>query len=57
VTAAAHLATCTGLTATWCPVHGQCICRQGDDRNAALDRWDCPLHGLTSDHGEREAAS
>jgi len=43
---------CTGLTARWCPIHGDCTCPERPDGD-----WDgsddCPLHGLDSDHGEK----
>lgn len=44
---------CTGIAACWCPIHGDCICRD----NAAEDgEWSenpaCPLHGLTSNHAD-----
>jgi hypothetical protein len=40
---------CTGITAAWCPVHGDCSCpTNSEDR--ADDR--CPLHAPTSAHGE-----
>jgi hypothetical protein len=44
---------CTGITASWCPVHGDCTCR----RYASGERIDgsrrgCPLHDDDSAHGE-----
>lgn len=57
--AAAHRAntTCTGLTATWCPVHGDCACPElegvwGSDGRSMSDPA-CPLHAITSDHAEK----
>jgi len=41
---------CTGVSARWCPVHGDCTCEPGGD--ADLDEPDCPLHGTASDHAE-----
>ena len=41
---------CTGLTAAWCPSHGDCTCPDRED--AQLDHPTCPLHGHTSDHGD-----
>jgi hypothetical protein len=38
---------CTGISATWCPVHGDCTCRDPDDKNDD----DCPLHAAASTHG------
>lgn len=37
---------CTGVTASWCPVHGDCRCDP-----PTLDSRLCPLHAPTSDHG------
>ncbi len=37
---------CEGLTARWCPVHGDCICEDVGDNPG------CPLHSITSDHAE-----
>lgn len=42
---------CTGLAASWCPIHGDCTC---PDRERAMDSEHCPLHSRTSDHCERE---
>jgi hypothetical protein len=39
---------CTGVTATWCPVHGDCTCAK--DRYMHDDS--CPLHSGESAHGE-----
>ena len=39
---------CTGLTAIWCPVHGDCRC---PNRAQAMDDPECPLHSSDSDHG------
>ncbi len=47
---------CTGLTAVWCPVHGDCTC--DEDVLTALygpgpgDYERCPLHSPFSDHAE-----
>lgn len=41
-------AACTGLSASWCPVHGECIC----DRLGDLDDPACPLHNSTSTHDD-----
>lgn len=38
---------CTGLTARWCAVHGDCTCPRDE---AHLDSQRCPLHGPESDH-------
>lgn len=42
---------CTGITAAWCPVHGDCRC---PDRESGgdLDDPSCPLHGADGHHGE-----
>jgi hypothetical protein len=39
---------CTGISASWCPIHGDCTCRDECDRNDD----DCPLHSAASTHGE-----
>jgi hypothetical protein len=39
---------CTGLTASWCPVHGDCSC---PNREEAMDDEGCPLHSWESSHG------
>lgn len=39
---------CTGVTAAWCPVHGDCTC---PDRLVAMD-GPCPLHDHDSLHGD-----
>jgi hypothetical protein len=40
-------ANCTGMTAAWCPLHGDCTC---PDREAAMDSPTCPLHAYESSH-------
>lgn len=47
-------AACTGIGASWCPVHGDCTCPRNDDGEAldGLDDPSCPLHSLTSRHGD-----
>lgn len=48
---------CTGLTAIWCPIHGDCSCGHGGGPAidiANMDDADCPLHGIASDHAEAE---
>lgn len=39
---------CTGASAGWCPVHGDCVCKNPDDKNDE----NCPLHSKSSSHGE-----
>lgn len=42
---------CTGMTALWCPVHGDCSCpEEGPDD--PRDAEHCPLHSFASSHGE-----
>lgn len=45
---------CTGMTATWCPVHGGCTCDRDDEHDGEVDfasgEGTCPLHALGSDH-------
>lgn len=55
---------CTGVAAVWCPVHGDCACRcdyhacpvkECDDclqREERIDASKCPLHDLSSTHGD-----
>ncbi len=33
---------CTGVTAKWCPIHGDCLCEDPQ----------CPLHSIASTHAE-----
>lgn len=59
---------CTGVTARWCPLCGDCTCRTHDDALDAevIDSYrigmhdvpilsdpSCPLHTPGSDHAER----
>jgi hypothetical protein len=44
--------TCTGITASWCPNHGNCCCEIGPDGTRSLDDHNCPLHAPNSHHGE-----
>lgn len=41
-------AECTGLSAVWCPVHGDCAC------DSALDDPNCPLRSPRSIHAEHK---
>lgn len=41
---------CTGVSANWCPIHGDCTCADPDDKNDD----DCPLHSGSSTHGEKQ---
>jgi hypothetical protein len=45
---------CTGVTAVWCPIHGDCSCRRETNGGLDVDRDDprCPLHAPDSAHGE-----
>lgn len=43
------LTECTGATASWCPIHGDCSC---PEPVTAMDDPACPLHAPTSLHGE-----
>jgi hypothetical protein len=42
----APLVTCTGISATWCPIHGDC---DGDVEYAGGEH-SCPLHAINSPH-------
>jgi hypothetical protein len=37
---------CTGLTAMWCPLHGDCTCPDGEPG----DDPGCPLHAPEAEH-------
>lgn len=46
---------CTGVTARWCPLHGECTCRvddedEDDTYEVTFDNPSCPLHGRQSLH-------
>ncbi len=41
---------CSGVSAGWCPIHGDCTCKNPDDKNDET----CPLHSAASNHGERQ---
>ncbi len=47
-------ARCTGVTARWCPIHGDCRCDPDQHPYGDADMNDpaCPLHSPTSAHGE-----
>jgi hypothetical protein len=40
---------CTGLAASWCPVHGNCTCPV---KESHLNDPGCPLHSSESTHAE-----
>ena len=40
---------CTGVSAGWCPICGDCIC---DRECGPFDDPDCPLHAGDSPHAE-----
>lgn len=43
---------CTGMTASWCPVHGDCACeRPKNGLGGDLSDPGCPLHKPASTHG------
>ncbi len=44
--------TCTGLSAFWCPVCGDCVCERLPDGDCSFDGDDCPLHSATSAHAD-----
>jgi len=44
---------CTGISARWCPTHGDCSCPTNDDGEVyEMDDWNCPLHAPESNHAE-----
>jgi hypothetical protein len=48
--------SCTGLTAVWCPIHGDCRCPEIDGVGGPGSDPDCPLHAVTSSHAEAGGA-
>lgn len=52
-------AECTGIAASWCPVHGNCSCPRDEEGARTENRSgvDCPLHGLASNHGDAEVSA
>jgi hypothetical protein len=40
---------CTGASASWCPVCGDCVCKNPEDSRADDE---CPLHSSQSTHAE-----
>jgi hypothetical protein len=44
--------SCTGLSAFWCPIHGDCSCERDHDGDCSFDDDDCPLHSATSTHAD-----
>lgn len=47
--------TCTGVTATWCPLCGDCICERREDGEVEFEvefdgDGNCPLHTFDSPH-------
>jgi hypothetical protein len=46
---------CTGVSASWCPVHGDCSCPRLDTGEREEEAQDCPLHGEKSAHGDERA--
>ncbi len=48
---------CTGISAGWCPVHGDCTCPEIPGTDGEIDRNSetCPLHSPSSTHGEDQS--
>jgi hypothetical protein len=47
---------CSGVTASWCPVHGECACDDRDDAAArTFEDPACPLHAHLSTHANERA--
>ena len=44
--------SCTGHSAFWCPICGDCTCERAHDGECCFDGKDCPLHGVTPKHAE-----
>lgn len=51
------MSECTGVSAAWCPVHGDCTCPQNEGGLAEEQDAECPLHGLASLHAEEAEAA
>lgn len=45
---------CTGVSAKWCPVHGDCTCPNNNGDYDSLNDDDCPLHSASSQHAEEQ---
>jgi len=44
---------CSGISASWCPIHGDCTCTIDEDTfEITMGEPKCPLHGDESRHGE-----
>jgi hypothetical protein len=45
---------CTGISARWCPIHGDCVCPEipGSGGEIDMNSDACPLHSFSSRHGE-----
>lgn len=54
--------SCTGVTATWCPVHDDCTCpavfylgESEKPQGTTLNDPRCPLHAVSSSHAANES--
>lgn len=48
---------CTGLAASWCPIHGDCVCLiDGDMGERSRDAHNCQLHAAWASHAGVEPA-
>lgn len=54
IDARGRMIECTGVSARWCPLCGDCNCPELNDGGgwASLDSPDCPLHAPESRHAE-----
>jgi len=41
---------CTGSSARWCPIHGDCVCKYDEEGADWETNPQCPLHGDSSSH-------
>lgn len=48
---------CTGISAAWCPIHGDCTCGPNEMHEPALCDEHCALHSPTSTHGDAPAST
>lgn len=51
------VSTCTGLTAVWCPICGDCQCPETATGERSLTDEACALHSTRSPHAEPERES
>jgi len=50
---ATDVVACTGISASWCPICGDCTCPRDDCGERVRRGDDCPLHGREGAHPDR----